>query len=241
MKKGSASGSGQRLSLSLVGSAAMGMTSSNSNLATSTSSAGRAVAAAPLPPRTGPRVPLSQSASVVPLRGAPLTVTPPAAALSVSASATSGAAGTGLVAISPTVALARLALRDEAEAAEPAAAAMCSASGRSPSPWVLAAGATLTPEEQDMAEVAAGGVSARAPIADASTRKPTRMQRAKTWNMEVENHFRLMETGWQSLEHYHENYPPPTECWPNGLLRTLRVRTSGYYTCAFGCVVFGLV
>ncbi|DBA04411.1 TPA: hypothetical protein N0F65_010007 [Lagenidium giganteum] len=59
--------------------------------------------------------------------------------------------------------------------------------------------------------------------------KPTRCYRPKEWTPEVEEAFRVQQTGWRDLKEYMETYGQP-ERWENGFIRCTRVKSNGYYT-----------
>ena len=55
------------------------------------------------------------------------------------------------------------------------------------------------------------------------------MARARAWNMDVEENFRLQTVGWRDLVEYQGEYGDPVR-WDNGLPRCLRVKKNGFYT-----------
>ncbi|EQC31839.1 hypothetical protein SDRG_10627 [Saprolegnia diclina VS20] len=59
--------------------------------------------------------------------------------------------------------------------------------------------------------------------------EPTRMYRPKEWTPEVEEAFRIQQTGWRDISDYKAKYGEP-ERWENGFIRCTRVKASGYYT-----------
>ncbi|TMW55030.1 hypothetical protein Poli38472_013792 [Pythium oligandrum] len=59
--------------------------------------------------------------------------------------------------------------------------------------------------------------------------KATRCYRPKEWTPEVEQAFRVQQTGWKDLKEYMETYGEPDR-WPNGFIRCTRVKSNGYYT-----------
>ncbi|OQS01617.1 hypothetical protein ACHHYP_00603 [Achlya hypogyna] len=59
--------------------------------------------------------------------------------------------------------------------------------------------------------------------------EPTRMYRPKEWTPEVEEAFRIQQTGWRDISDYKSKYGEP-ERWENGFIRCTRVKASGYYT-----------
>jgi hypothetical protein len=92
-----------------------------------------------------------------------------------------------------------------------------------PGQWVLAPGVDLVHAAPPVVP------TPRAAAGAAPPRKPTRMSRAKTWSPEIENTFRLQETGWASIEEYLDFFGEP-ERWPNGLLRVLRYKETGFWS-----------
>ncbi|KAG9402494.1 hypothetical protein AC1031_007107 [Aphanomyces cochlioides] len=59
--------------------------------------------------------------------------------------------------------------------------------------------------------------------------EPTKMYRPKEWTPEVEEAFRIQQTGWRDINDYKNKYGEP-ERWENGFIRCTRVKASGYYT-----------
>ncbi|ETW02355.1 hypothetical protein H310_05889 [Aphanomyces invadans] len=59
--------------------------------------------------------------------------------------------------------------------------------------------------------------------------EPTKMHRPKEWSPEVEEAFRIQQTGWRDINDYKNKYGEP-ERWENGFIRCTRVKASGYYT-----------
>ncbi|KAF0684893.1 Aste57867_23137 [Aphanomyces stellatus] len=59
--------------------------------------------------------------------------------------------------------------------------------------------------------------------------EPTKMHRPKEWSPEVEEAFRIQQTGWRDINDYRNKYGEP-ERWENGFVRCTRVKASGYYT-----------
>mmetsp|Transcript_2958 Transcript_2958/g.4489 ORF Transcript_2958/g.4489 Transcript_2958/m.4489 type:complete len:175 (+) Transcript_2958:101-625(+) len=71
----------------------------------------------------------------------------------------------------------------------------------------------------------------RPPVAVGATnyRKPTKMQRAKSWSPEVENLFRYQAAGFMDSVEYGCAYPPP-ELWEqSGFVKCLQVKKNGYF------------
>ena len=60
-------------------------------------------------------------------------------------------------------------------------------------------------------------------------RKPTGMKRAKYWDDEVEENFRLQNAGWRELNEYINTYGEP-ERHKNGYISCLRLKENGYFT-----------
>ena len=61
-------------------------------------------------------------------------------------------------------------------------------------------------------------------------KKPLSMTRAKTWNFDVENQFRLQMTGWQSEAEYTAVYGPPNRWKTTGFYSKLQVKVGGRYS-----------
>ncbi|OQR91617.1 hypothetical protein THRCLA_22443 [Thraustotheca clavata] len=59
--------------------------------------------------------------------------------------------------------------------------------------------------------------------------EPTKMYRPKEWSPEVEDAFRIQQTGWRDINDYKAKYGEP-ERWENGFVRCTRVKANGYYT-----------
>eukprot|EP00455_Lapot_gusevi_P046674 TRINITY_DN6181_c0_g2_i2.p1 TRINITY_DN6181_c0_g2~~TRINITY_DN6181_c0_g2_i2.p1 ORF type:complete len:201 (+),score=37.61 TRINITY_DN6181_c0_g2_i2:161-763(+) len=59
--------------------------------------------------------------------------------------------------------------------------------------------------------------------------QPIGLTRAREWSPEVEEAFRFQETGWRDIYEYRSVYGEPVR-WPNGFLRTVRVKKNGYFT-----------
>lgn len=59
--------------------------------------------------------------------------------------------------------------------------------------------------------------------------KATRCFRPKEWSPEVEEAFRVQQTGWRDMKEYMETYGEP-ERWQNGYVRCTRVKANGFYT-----------
>ncbi|KAJ0400127.1 hypothetical protein P43SY_009930 [Pythium insidiosum] len=71
--------------------------------------------------------------------------------------------------------------------------------------------------------------SNQAPKPVFSSKTATRCYRPKEWTPEVEEAFRVQQTGWRDLKEYMESYGEP-ERWTNGFIRCTRVKSNGYYT-----------
>jgi len=62
------------------------------------------------------------------------------------------------------------------------------------------------------------------------TPKAIGVRRAKEWNVQVEENFRLQTAGWKDIFEYRAVYGEP-ERWPdNDFIKCLRVKKNGYYT-----------
>ncbi|ETV83567.1 hypothetical protein H257_04270 [Aphanomyces astaci] len=66
-------------------------------------------------------------------------------------------------------------------------------------------------------------------IDDGKYPEPTKMYRPKEWSPEVEEAFRIQQTGWRDINDYKNKYGDPDR-WENGFIRCTRVKASGYYT-----------
>lgn len=60
--------------------------------------------------------------------------------------------------------------------------------------------------------------------------KPTSMQRAKVWSLEVENAYRYQLAGFESETDYSATCTSAAVCWPeSGMIKCLMVKSTGYY------------
>ena len=59
--------------------------------------------------------------------------------------------------------------------------------------------------------------------------KPTKMQRAKVWSVEVENAFRYQSAGYRDREEYLNHYPSPEHWSLDGFVKCLRSKKDGYF------------
>lgn len=64
---------------------------------------------------------------------------------------------------------------------------------------------------------------------ESSCPKPKRMSRAKVWNPQVEEMFRIQQCGWRDLYEYKSVHGEP-ERWSNGFIKCTRVKSNGYFT-----------
>lgn len=56
-----------------------------------------------------------------------------------------------------------------------------------------------------------------------------RIRRAKVWNDEVEEAFRLQQSGWLHVEEY-KSVHGELERWDNRAIKCTRVKSNGYFT-----------
>nr|A7WQL9.1 RecName: Full=Meiosis expressed gene 1 protein homolog [Oxyrrhis marina]ABV22474.1 meiosis expressed protein 1-like protein [Oxyrrhis marina] len=94
----------------------------------------------------------------------------------------------------------------------------------------LAIGGVSAPMTAERPQQVKKQLSRRTPDA-ADGRKPTRMERAKAWTPEIEDQFRLQNSGFKSLDEYVDMYGEP-ERWPNelgGFISKTQLKSNGYF------------
>merc|ERR1719201_2084053 len=82
-------------------------------------------------------------------------------------------------------------------------------------------GASSSARRDEGPAASASASTPKAATTSKKPRKPKSMTRATAWSPEVENMYRLQQSGWSTLEHYEVVHDPPTR-WKNGFIRKLQ-------------------
>jgi len=61
-------------------------------------------------------------------------------------------------------------------------------------------------------------------------KKAIKVVRAKEWNEQVEENYRLQSVGWKDIFEYRAKYGEPDRWEENGYIKCLRVQKNGYFT-----------